>query len=43
MTPPPRPLPPASPLAWSAAQRLALAAGLSALLWVAVGWALGWW
>ncbi len=40
---PPSPAAPASPLAWSAARRLAVAAGLSAVLWAAVGWALGWW
>ena len=39
----PHPVPSASPLAWSAGRRLAVAAGLAALLWVAVGWAVGWW
>ena len=29
-------------LAWSAAARLAVAALLSALLWLAVAWAIGW-
>jgi hypothetical protein len=32
--------PPASALSASAAQRLAVAAGLAALLWLAVAWAL---
>jgi len=31
-----------SPLAWGVAHRLAVAAGLSGLLWLAVAWALGW-
>jgi len=39
----PSPAVAASPLAWSAAMRLAVALGLSALLWAAVGWAVGWW
>jgi hypothetical protein len=32
-----------SPLAWGAGRRLAGAAAISAVLWLAVGWALGWW
>ncbi len=40
---PQSPAPRASPLAWSAAMRLAVAGGLAALLWAAVGWALAWW
>lgn len=32
-----------SPLAWGVTHRLAGAAALSAVLWLAVAWALGWW
>lgn len=33
---------PFSYLAWSAAARLAVAAAVTALLWLAVAWAIGW-